>query len=65
MAKFNPFEFLQEVQNEGKKVTWPARKETMVTTGMVFVLVVVAALFFLLADQVISFLVTFVLGLGR
>jgi preprotein translocase subunit SecE len=65
MAKFNPFEFLQEVQNEGKKVTWPTRKETMVTTGMVFLLVVVASLFFLLADQVISFLVSFVLGLGR
>ncbi len=65
MAKPNPFEFLQEVQNEGKKVSWPSRKETMITTGMVFVLVVVASIFFLLSDQVIRWAVGLVLGLGR
>ena len=65
MAKPNPVEFLQEVQNEGKKVSWPTRKETMITTAMVFVLVVVASIFFLLADQVIRWSVGLVLGLGR
>lgn len=65
MAKPNPVEFLQEVQNEGKKVSWPSRKETMVTTAMVFVLVVLASIFFLLADQVIRGAVGLVLGLGR
>ncbi|KAF0226699.1 MAG: preprotein translocase subunit [Beijerinckiaceae bacterium] len=65
MAKPNPVEFLQEVQNEGKKVSWPTRKETMITTGMVFVLVVVASIFFLLADIVIRWGVALVLGLGR
>jgi preprotein translocase subunit SecE len=65
MAKPNLFEFLQEVQNEGKKVSWPTRKETMITTGMVFVLVVVASIFFLLSDQVIRWAVGVVLGLGR
>ncbi len=65
MAKPNPVEFLQEVQNEGKKVTWPSRKETMITTAMVFVLVVVASVFFLFADQVIRWGVGLVLGLGR
>lgn len=65
MAKQNPFEFLQDVQNEGKKVSWPSRKETMITTGMVFILVVVASIFFLLSDQVIRWAVGLVLGLGR
>ena len=64
MAKPNPVEFLQEVQAEGKKVTWPTRKETMVTTGMVFLLVVIASIFFFFADRIIRFLVAQVLGLG-
>lgn len=65
MAKFNPFQFLQEVRSETSKVTWPTRKEVMITTGMVFVLVIVAAIFFTLADQVIRLLLTTVLGVGR
>ena len=65
MAKFNLFQFLQEVRSETQKVTWPTRKEVMVTTGMVFVLVIVAAIFFTLADQIIRLLLTTVLGVGR
>lgn len=65
MAKPNPVEFLKEVQTESRKVTWPTRKETLITTGMVFVLVVVASIFFLLADIVIRWGVALVLGLGR
>ena len=61
----SPFKFLQEVRAETEKVTWPTRKETMITTAMVFVMVAIAAVFFLLADQVIRILVTFVLGVGR
>jgi preprotein translocase subunit SecE len=65
MAKFNPFQFLQEVRSETSKVTWPTRKEVMITTAMVFVLVIVAAIFFTLADQVIRLLLTTILGVGR
>lgn len=65
MAKTNPFEFLQQVRSETEKVTWPTRKETGITTVMVFVMVIIAALFFLAADQVLSWLVSLVLGLGR
>jgi preprotein translocase subunit SecE len=65
MAKFNPFQFLQEVRSETNKVTWPTRKEVMITTAMVFVLVIVASIFFTLADQVIRMLLTYVLGIGR
>ena len=60
----SPFRFLQEVREETRKVTWPSRKETMITTGMVFVMVAVASIFFLLADQFIRIAVTFVLGMG-
>lgn len=65
MSKSNPVEFLQEVRAEAKKVTWPSRKETLVTTGMVFVLVVVASIFFLFSDMIMRWGVSLVLGLGR
>jgi preprotein translocase subunit SecE len=65
MSKFNPFQFLQEVRSETSKVTWPTRKEVMVTTAMVFVLAIVAAIFFTIADQIIRFVLTTLLGVGR
>ena len=64
MAKFSPFKFLQEVRAEADKVTWPTRRETAITTAMVFVMVAVAAVFFLVADQIIRIIITFVLGTG-
>jgi preprotein translocase subunit SecE len=65
MAKVSPFKFLQEVRQETEKVTWPSRRETAITTLMVFIMSAVAALFFLFADQLIRTVVTFVLGIGR
>jgi preprotein translocase subunit SecE len=64
MAKIDPFKFLQEVRAEAAKVTWPTRKETTVTTIMVFVMVAVASIFFLLADQVMRIGVGFLLGIN-
>ena len=64
MAKTNPFEFLQQVRAEGSKVTWPTRKETMITTAMVFVMAVLASLFFLATDMVLRRVVGLILGLG-
>ena len=64
MAKVSPFKFLQEVREETEKVTWPSRKETLITTAMVFVMVGIASIFFLIADQIMRFLVTLVLGIG-
>ena len=64
MAKTNPFEFLQQVRAEGSKVTWPTRKETMITTAMVFVMAVLASLFFLVVDMVLRWGVSLILGLG-
>jgi preprotein translocase subunit SecE len=65
MAKTNPLEFMREVRQETAKVTWPTRKETMITTAMVFVFVIIAAVFFLIVDQVIGWGVSTILRLGR
>ena len=52
------------MRDEGRKVTWPTRKETTVTTIMVFIMVVVASLFFVAVDQVMRFAVSLILGIG-
>ena len=64
MAKANFFKFMQEVRDETQKVTWPSRRETAITTAMVFVMVTLASIFFLVADQLIRVFITMVLGLG-
>lgn len=58
----SPFKFLQEVRTETSKVTWPTRRETLITTIMVFVLVILAAIFFFVSDQVIRMAITSILG---
>ena len=51
----NPLRFLQEVKQEAFKVTWPTKKDTLTGSLMVFVLASLAAVFFLLLDQVLKF----------
>jgi preprotein translocase subunit SecE len=57
MAKTNPIEFLQEVRDETRKVTWPSRRELGISTLLVFIFVVIASLFFLGVDAVLKFVV--------
>jgi preprotein translocase subunit SecE len=64
MAKTDVMQFLREVRQEASKVTWPTRKETMISTGMVLVMVVVAAVFFFIVDELIAIGVRFLLGVG-
>jgi preprotein translocase subunit SecE len=59
---FSPFKFLQEVRSETAKVTWPTRRETSITTIMVFVMVALASIFFFAADQLINVLIRLLLG---
>jgi len=61
----NPFEFIQQVRAEGAKVVWPTRRETMITTGLVLLLVVFASLFFTVVDEVLRVVVGLALGVGR
>ena len=65
MAKTTPVEFFQQVRQEVSRVTWPTRKETLVTTAMVFVMVFIAAAFFFVVDQVFSAGVRMIFGLGQ
>jgi len=64
MADFELQKFVQEVKTEAAKVTWPTRKETQVTTMMVFVMVIIASVFLFFADAVMNFIVRAILGLG-
>ncbi len=59
----NPFEFLQQVRAEASKVTWPTRRETLITTVLVIVMVILASIFFVSVDQGLRMIVTFLLSL--
>jgi preprotein translocase subunit SecE len=62
MAKPDPFQFLQEVRSEAAKVTWPSRRETLITTGLVLAMVLVSSLFFLFTDTIIRWSLGIILG---
>ena len=62
---FSPFKFLQEVRSETAKVTWPSRRETMISTVMVLAFAVIAMIFFFSADQLMGFAIEQILGIGR
>ncbi|MGL4296309.1 MAG: preprotein translocase subunit SecE [Aestuariivirga sp.] len=63
MAKINPLEFAREVREETSKVTWPTRRETMISTVMVLIMVALASVFFFLVDSILHYGVNAVLGL--
>ena len=65
MERLNPVQFVQEVRQEVAKVTWPTRKEVWITTLAVLVMVTLASIFFMLADQALGYLVSFILTIGR
>ena len=62
--KTTPASFFREVRNELKKITWPSRKETTVSTIAVFIMVVLASIFLYFADQIIAFLMRLIMGFG-
>jgi preprotein translocase subunit SecE len=64
MAKTSPLQFIREVRQETSRVTWPTRKETMLTTAMVLVMASVAGIFFFVADAGLAKIVQIILGLG-
>lgn len=64
MAKTSPTQFIREVRQETAKVTWPSRKETTISTVMVFLMVFIAAIFFLVVDQILAWGVKGIFGLG-
>jgi preprotein translocase subunit SecE len=60
----NPAKFMREVRQEAGRVSWPTRRETMISTIMVVVMVIIAALFFLVVDNVISWAIKLIIGIG-
>jgi len=62
---FNIVQFFKEVRAEGRKITWTSRRETWVTAVMVFIMVIIAALFFFVVDTSLSFIVAQVLKLAN
>ncbi|MGZ8996182.1 MAG: preprotein translocase subunit SecE [Rhodospirillales bacterium] len=64
MARTNVAQFFREVRQETSKVTWPTRREIAISTGMVFLMVVLAAIFFFFVDQIIATAIRFLLALG-
>ena len=63
-TKTSPIEFYRQVRQEVSKVPWPSRKETVVTTGLVFLMVVILAIFFLVVDQASALIVRTILSIG-
>lgn len=64
-SKSNPLAFLQQVRSETMKITWPSRRETMISTVMVLAMVIFASLFFFAADQLIGWILGYVLNTGN
>ena len=64
-SKINPFTFLQQVRSETSKVTWPSRRETTISTVMVFVMAGIAAAFFFAADLAMGWAISFILNVGN
>ena len=64
-SKTNPITFIRQVRAETAKVTWPTRRETVISTIMVVIMAFFAAAFFFVADQLMAFGVELLLGLGR
>ena len=64
-SRSNPLVFLQQVRQETAKVTWPTRRETVISAMMVVAFAILAAIFFLSADQLIAWLVSLILNIGH
>ncbi len=63
-SKTNPVTFFKQVRSEGLKITWPSRRETAISTAMVLVMVVFAALFFFAADQLMGWALRLILNVS-
>jgi len=64
MARTSPAQFIRQVRQEMSKVTWPSRRETAITTAMVFVMVTLASIFLMTVDIIFAELVQIVLQIG-
>jgi preprotein translocase subunit SecE len=61
----NPFQFIQDVRSEATKIAWPSRRETLITTGLVVLMVLFASLFFVAVDWSLKLAVGLLLRVGQ
>ena len=64
MAKTNPAQFVRQVRQEINRITWASKRETMFASLSVFVMALIASVFFLLVDLLLSNIVQFLLNFG-
>ena len=64
LKMINPLKFIQSVKQEAFKVTWPTRRDVLIGSLMVFVLATIAAIFFLLLDQIFKVLLDLILAIN-
>ena len=64
MAKTNPAQFVRQVRQEINRITWASRRETMFASLSVFVMALIASIFFLLVDLALSNIVQYLLSFG-
>ena len=64
MAKTNPAQFVRQVRQEINRITWASRRETMFASLSVFVIALIASIFFLLVDLMLSNIVQYLLSFG-
>ncbi|WP_111399909.1 preprotein translocase subunit SecE [Humitalea rosea] len=64
MARLDPVQYVRDVKTEVARVTWPSRKETLITTGLVLALSALAAVFFLVVDKIVQFAMTLLFQYG-
>lgn len=62
MAKTGPVDYAKQVKQEAKKVTWPSRQETTISTIMVFIMVTIASIFLFVTDQIVATIIRWLLG---
>ena len=62
--KTSPGQFFSQVRAEGRKITWPSRKETWITSVMVFIMVLIASIFFWIVDTGLGFAFRYIIALG-
>ena len=63
--KTSPAQFFSQVRAEGRKIVWPSRKETWITSVMVFIMVAIASVFFFVVDAGLTYISQFILSIGR
>ena len=62
--RVSPAQFFSQVRAEGRKIVWPSRKETWITSVMVFIMVIIASIFFWIVDTGLGYAFRYIIALG-